>query len=164
MRFDSQFWRMNCQINELSNFSTASLQVNGFDGIGVGARLPLTGLPDLLPIIVILAPKRLWTIPISGLVISVPNADRCPHLRPNSTARLNSLGPRKPRSICADTAGATLIARRCRFYPTPRAVKMYLSSRDAAGSPRLIRGETQRPKKEHGTGPKGPGLRPKGCH
>ena len=58
MRFDSQFWRMNCQINELSNFSTASLQVNGFDGIGVGARLPLTGLPDLLPIIVILAPKK----------------------------------------------------------------------------------------------------------
>jgi hypothetical protein len=33
-----------------------------------------------------------------------------------------------------------------------------------AGEPAIIRGETQRPKKEHGTGPKGPGLRPKGCH
>jgi len=39
------------------------------------AMSPLQNI--LLPIIVILAPKRLWTIPISGLVISVPNADRC---------------------------------------------------------------------------------------
>jgi hypothetical protein len=40
----------------------------------------------------------------------------------------------KAASICAGIAGATLIARRCRFYPTPRTVKMYLSGRDAAAA------------------------------
>jgi len=40
----------------------------------------------------------------------------------------------KAASISADMAGATLIARRCRFYPTPRMVKMYLSGQDAAAA------------------------------
>jgi hypothetical protein len=61
-----------------------------------GLRRPRGG-SILLPIMF------LGTIPISGLLISVPNADRCPHLRPISTARW--IRPGGGASICAEMAG-----------------------------------------------------------